>query len=93
MSAHIIVNISVENPADLAAYQALARPAMAEYGIKLIGKSEATVLEGTAPGRLLVLLEAPSLQAAQDWYSCATYTQAVAARKGVADFTIQVIEH
>lgn len=92
MSAQIIINIAVENPANLAPYQALARPAMEEFGIKLLGKSEANVLEGQPPGRLLVLLEAPSLKAAQNWFNSATYTQAIKARKGVAEFTIQVIE-
>jgi len=92
MSAHIIINIEVENPADLAPYQELARPTMQEHGIKLVNKTPAaTVLEGETNGKMLVLLEADSLETAKTWYASSGYKKAIQAREGVAKFTTQIV--
>ncbi|MEM7156355.1 MAG: DUF1330 domain-containing protein [Myxococcota bacterium] len=91
MAAYIIVDIELETPAALADYQALARPTMEEYGIRLLGKGPTQALEGTPIGTLQVLLEADSPERARQWHASPGYQEAIAAREGKAKFTMSVV--
>lgn len=92
MRAYILVNIDVKDPKQLARYQELARPTLDEHGIRLLGKSPAVeVLEGEPPGRMVVVLEADSPEAAQAWYASDAYREAAAARREIATFTTVIV--
>ena len=93
MSAYIIININAENPEDLAGYQALARASLPAFGLELFARSPVVeVLEGSVSGRTLVILKAPSVEAARDWYTSAAYQEAIQARSHLPAFSIQIVE-
>ena len=86
--ARLTVNDSTRYPE----YVAMAAPAYARFGAKMIvrgGVFEAT--EGTARPRNVVV-EFPTFQAAQDCYHSAEYTAARAIRQAIADGEFIIIE-
>ena len=92
MPTLIVANIAVENPANLAAYQAAAGAAMKEFGIRLLGKAAPTsMLEGAFDGMVTVVLEADSEETARAWYASESYQKAIAARSDDAKFTIAIV--
>lgn len=73
MSAYVIVEIDVEDPAAYEEYRPLAAASVARHGGRYIargGKTEA--LEGEWAGRI-VILEFDSLDAARSWYHSDDY--------------------
>lgn len=92
MSVLIIANISVENPASLAAYQQAAAASMGEFGLRLLGKAAPTaILEGEFSGKITVVLEAESEEKARAWHASESYAKAIAARSEDAKFTIAIV--
>ena len=92
MSALIVANIVVNNPANLAAYQAAAAASMKEFGIRLLGKAGPTeMLEGKFEGIITVVLEAESEDKARAWYASESYQKAIEARSEDAKFTIAIV--
>jgi uncharacterized protein (DUF1330 family) len=92
MSALIVANIAVENPANLAPYQAAAGESMKEFGIRLLGKAAPTqMLEGKFDGIITVVLEAESEEKARAWYASDSYKKAIEARSEDAKFTIAIV--
>ncbi|MFT5457941.1 MAG: hypothetical protein ACI9K2_004444 [Myxococcota bacterium] len=92
MSVLIIGSISVDNPANLAAYKVAAGTSMQEFGISLVGQSAPTpMLEGKFPGFITVVLEAESEEQARAWHGSESYAKAIAARSPDSTFTIGLV--
>jgi len=92
MAAYIIVHMDYQDPAQIKEYQRLASPTLAQFGIRALGKSlDAEPLEGAVPGRLTVLLEADSVEAAMRWFHSPEYQRAAEARRPVSAFTATVV--
>jgi uncharacterized protein (DUF1330 family) len=92
MAAYIIAHVDFEDPAQLKEYQTLASPTLRQFGVRMLGKSlDAEPLEGAAPARLTVLLEADSVESAERWFNSPEYQRAAAARRAVATFTAVVV--
>ena len=85
MSAYVILDIEVTDPAGYAAYKQLAPPTVALYGGKYLARGGHTeVLEGTWPAGRVVVLEFPSLEQAKAWMNSPEYAPAWALRKRYA---------
>jgi uncharacterized protein (DUF1330 family) len=83
---YVIFTEAVNDPAGLAEYGRLAGAAMAGREFKaLVVSDDHEVLEGEWPGTRTVVLEFPSVQAAQDWYRSPEYQAAVPVRQRAAD--------
>lgn len=92
MATYIVVHVDFADPAALRPYQELASPTMGQYGIRALGKAlDPQVLEGTAPGKLTVVLEAASADAAERWFHSVEYQRAADARRTVAEFTAVIV--
>ncbi|MFT4623682.1 MAG: hypothetical protein ACI8PZ_002338 [Myxococcota bacterium] len=92
MSVLMIGNISVEDPADLAAYGEAAGASMKEFGIVVIAQAApTTMLEGEFPGPITVVLEAESEEQALAWHASEAYAEAIAARSDDSRFTIAIV--
>ena len=92
MAAYIVAHLDYQDPAQLKDYQTLASPTLGQYGIRLLGKSlDRVPLEGEVPGRLTVLLEADSVDAAERWFNSPEYQRAAEARRPVSRFTATVV--
>jgi uncharacterized protein (DUF1330 family) len=93
MSAYVIVDIEVTDPAGYEEYKKLAPPAVALYGGKYIargGKNE--TLEGDWHTNRLVILEFPSAEQAKAWLSSPEYAPARALRHQYAQSKMVAVE-
>ena len=93
MSAFVIVDIEVTEPAGYEEYKKLAPPAVALYGGKYVargGKNE--TLEGEWRPDRLVILEFPSMEQAKAWVNSAEYAPARAMRHKYARSKMGVVE-
>jgi uncharacterized protein (DUF1330 family) len=74
MPAYLIANIEVTDPAGFERYRAAVPAVIAAHGGRyLVRGGEKHVLEGNLPLQRLVILEFPSVQAAQAFYDSPDY--------------------
>jgi uncharacterized protein (DUF1330 family) len=93
MPAYIIAVVTVTKPEAYEGYRALAGAAVAKHGGRFLargGKHE--VLEGTFPGKRVVILEFPSFEQAKVFYDSAEYLAAREQRRSAADFNLLIVE-
>ncbi len=93
MAAYIIASVTVTNPTQYDEYRKLSTAAMQAHGAKpLIRGGEVRVLEGDwNPGRTVVL-EFPSMDAAQAFYDSPEYALARTAREGAAVMRMVLVQ-
>lgn len=85
MSAYILVECDVHDPARYEGYKALAPAAIARYGGRyLVRGGETVTLEGDWKPPRVVVLEFPSLDAARTFYDSPEYRAAREKRKDAA---------
>ncbi len=74
MPGYLIANLEVTDAAGFDQYRQKVTPLIAKHGGRYIVRGgELRHLEGNLPLRRLVVLEFPSLEAAQGFYDCAEY--------------------
>ncbi len=73
-SGYLVVNIEVKDPIKFQEYREKVAPLVAKFGGRyLIRGGELRRLEGNPPLNRLVVLEFPSVAAAEQFYKCAEY--------------------
>jgi len=76
MSAYVIVEIDIVDPAGYEEYKKLAGPTVDKYGGKYIVRGgKADVLEGDWQPKRIVVLQFDSMQRAKDWLHCEEYRE------------------
>jgi uncharacterized protein (DUF1330 family) len=93
MPAYVVVQIAIDDPVDYERYKVLAPPSIAVYGGRHVvrgGRNE--VLEGSWQPARLVVLEFPSMERAQAWWSSPEYAEAKALRQRCARTEMLLIE-
>jgi uncharacterized protein (DUF1330 family) len=93
MSAYVVVQIDIHDPATYEHYKAKATPTVAAYGGRYVvrgGTSE--VLEGSWQPSRLVVLEFPSVAQARAWWSSPEYAPLKAVRQRSAHTEMLLIE-
>jgi uncharacterized protein (DUF1330 family) len=94
MPAYVIADVAVSDPAKYEGYKALSPGAVAKAGGRFIARGgQSGTLEGDwKPGRL-VIIEFPSWDQAQSFYTSVEYTAARRARAGATSrFNMVVVE-
>ncbi len=93
MTAYVMIRVTVDDPVKLQAYQQVA-PAIIEkyHGTILARGGEVVTLEGAEEKRRIVMIAFPDLQAAKAFYHSEEYTQAIALRRGAADFEVIAVQ-
>jgi uncharacterized protein (DUF1330 family) len=93
MSAYIVVNVSVHDPALYEDYKNAAPASIAQYGGRyLVRGGTCAVLEGDwKPGRL-VILEFPTAEAALAWWGSTEYAPVKALRYAYATSQMILVE-
>lgn len=77
MPAYVINDMEVTDPRLFEEYKKLSPPTVAQYGGKFLARGGRTeTLEGDWSPRRLVVLEFPSLEAAQAWIDSPEYAPA-----------------
>ena len=85
MSAYVIANVEIRDPARYAEYVKLTPATVAPFGGRFIargGKSEC--LEGDTPANRVVILEFDTYEQAKAWYDSEDYRAARAVRQSAS---------
>jgi uncharacterized protein (DUF1330 family) len=93
MSAYIIVQIDIRDPATYERYKELAPPSIAAFNGRYVARGGRTVtLEGDWQPARVVILEFPDLQQAQAWWASPEYAEAKALRQQAASAQMIAVE-
>jgi len=93
MSAFVIVDVKVTDPAGYDEYKKLAPTAVALYGGRYLARGgRAETLEGDWPVNRLVILEFESIENARAWLNSPEYAPARAMRHKYAVSKMVVVE-
>lgn len=93
MSAYVIANIDVQDPARYADYIKLTPGTIAPFGGRFIargGRSE--TLEGSVPAKRLVMIEFETYEKAKAWYDSEGYRVAMAIRQSASTGSLMLVE-
>ncbi|WP_159990349.1 DUF1330 domain-containing protein [Pelistega ratti] len=92
MAAYIVMHIEVSNPAQYEQYKVLSSLAMKAHDAKILVRGgEEIVLEGESLKRT-VIMEFPSVKAAQSFYHSSQYRRARNVREGAAKVDMCIIQ-
>ena len=81
MAAYLIADIEITNPKGYESYRPMAAECVARHGGKFIARGGAVVpLEGRWDPKRVVIIEFPSLGAAQSFYNSDEYQKALKVR-------------
>ena len=93
MPAYLIANVTVTDPERYAAYRAQAPAVIARYGGRyLVRAGQVHQLEGDMALDRVVVLEFPTLEAAQAFYASADYAPLRQIRQQAARSSIVLVE-
>ena len=93
MSAYIVVEIVIEDPARYERYKVLAPPSIALYGGRYLARGgPTTTLEGQWHPSRFVMLEFPSAERARAWWNSPEYAEAKALRQSCAQTDMLLVE-
>ncbi len=93
MTAYVITEIDVTDPAGYEEYKKMGPPTVAAYGGKFVvrgGKTE--VLEGSWTPKRLVVLEFENVERAKEWWASKEYSAAKRVRQKTAVTKMIVVE-
>ena len=93
MSAYIVVQVEVTEPAGYDEYKKMVPSSLAAYGGKFVVRGGACeTLEGSWQPKRLVVLEFPSVAKAKQWWASNEYRDAKALRQRTAKSEMIVVE-
>ena len=93
MTAYVLADIDVTDPARYEDYKALAGPSVEQYGGRYTVRGGAVqVLEGDWPTGRFVVVEFPDADSARRWHSSAEYSEARAVRQEAAAGRLLLVE-
>ena len=87
-----VVRIDISDPAKYEAYQKLVDAPLRKFGGCFLVRGGAFEIKEGGGRKRNVIVEFPTYQAALDCYRSAEYQDAIARRKGGADFDFIVVE-
>ena len=93
MSAYVIVEIEIHDPADYEEYKKLTPGSIAAYDGRFVVRGAQTEsLEGDWNPQRIVVLQFPSVQRAKEWWNSPEYTKAKTIRQRAAKTKMLVVE-
>lgn len=93
MPAYFIGKVKVTDPVRYAEYIKATPPVIAKFGGRFIARGgERITLEGPEVTERMVIIEFPSVAAAQDFYNSPEYAKAKALREGAAEAQFVVVD-
>lgn len=93
MPAYLIASVDISNPDQYAEYVAVTPAVVEQYGGRFVVRGgDVTTLEGPASDERWVVVEFPSVEAAEEFYHSPEYTEARALRAGAAHARFVVLE-
>jgi uncharacterized protein (DUF1330 family) len=93
MTAYILADIDVTDPARYEDYKVLAAASVEQYGGRYaVRGGTVEVLEGTWPTNRFVVLEVADGDAARRWYTSPEYTAAIVIRQETSNARLVLVE-
>jgi uncharacterized protein (DUF1330 family) len=92
MSAYVISEVDVRDPAGFEAYRTIAAKAIAQYGGRYLVRGAASIAEGGPPPKNIIVVEFPSMEKLREWYASPEYAQALKVRQTALDRRLIFIE-
>ncbi|MBC6428141.1 MAG: DUF1330 domain-containing protein [Cellvibrionales bacterium] len=93
MSAYILVQANITDPAKFSRYVQAVTPLVAKFGgIYRIIAGETQLLEGQWQERKVVMHEWPDMQAARRFWASPEYAEVRQLRAGTGEFTVLLID-
>jgi uncharacterized protein (DUF1330 family) len=93
MSAYLISEVDVKDPAGFEAYRTIAARAIAQYGGRyLVRGAAAEAVEGGPPPKNIIVAEFPSMERLREWYASPEYAEALNFRRTALDRRLIFIE-
>lgn len=93
MSAYLVVNVEVTDPALYDEYRKLVPPTLEHYGGKYLARGGAAeAIEGDWPPNRVVIVEFPDRETAKRWWSSEEYREAKSMRQRAARTDMILVE-
>ena len=93
MSAYLISEVEVRDPAGFEAYRSIAAKAIALYGGRyLVRGGAAEAVEGGPPPKNMIVAEFPSMERLREWYASPEYAEALKYRRTALDRRLIFVE-
>jgi uncharacterized protein (DUF1330 family) len=92
MSAYLIAEVEITDPATFQDYVAKAGPSVAAHNGRLLVNGKARAKEGTHPVGNVVVIEFPSMDAAERWYGSPAYKDAIPRSQRSANSRVFFVE-
>jgi uncharacterized protein (DUF1330 family) len=93
MSAYVVVQVDVTDPARYEDYKKMVPASLATFGGRFIVRGGRTeTLEGSWAPRRFVMVEFPSLERARAWWASEEYAEAKALRQATSSTEMIVVE-
>jgi uncharacterized protein (DUF1330 family) len=93
MSAYVISELEVRDPATIETYRTIAAKSIAQYGGRyLIRGGAASIAEGGPPPNNIVVVEFPSMERLREWYASPEYAEALKVRRTALDRHLIFVE-
>lgn len=93
MTAYVIATVNVTDPEKYKNYMALSPAAIAAAGGKFIVRGgNPKIMEGEWPRPRVVVVEYPTREAAEAFYTSTLYVAAKAQREGAAELSMIVVD-
>ena len=89
---YVIVEVEVTDPTTFREYGARVGPTLAAHDAKLIVRGKANAKEGPIPVGNIVVIEFPSLAAAEAWYASPAYKEIIPLRQRAANTRLFIVE-
>ena len=82
MTAYVISEVEMRDPAGFEAYRTLAAKTIAQYGGRyLVRGGKAELAEGNLPAKAIVIVEFPTMARLKEWYASPEYAEALKLRQ------------
>lgn len=93
MSAYVVVQVDVKDPARYEAYKTMVPPSLAKFGGRFLVRGGKThTMEGDWTPARFVLVEFPTVEQAKAWWASEEYAEAKALRQATAESQLIVVE-
>jgi uncharacterized protein (DUF1330 family) len=93
MSAFVVVQVEVKDPARYEAYKSMVPSSLVKYGGRFVVRGgQVQVMEGTWAPKRFVLVEFPSVEQAKAWWASPEYAEAKSLRQATAESQLIVAE-
>lgn len=93
MSAYLISEVDVHDPAGFEAYRTIAAKAIVQYGGRyLVRGGAASIVEGGPPPKNIIVAEFPWMEKLNEWYASPEYAEAQKFRRTALDRRLIFVE-